>query len=73
MIKNVANPTNAQDAATKDYLENTWLTTADKAQLNSLNITNLNTVATNIDDVNIVAADEADMAMIFTGIRHFRH
>ncbi len=55
IVKNVANPTSAQDAVTKDYLENTWLTTSDKAQLNSLNLTNLNTVATNIVDVNSFA------------------
>jgi hypothetical protein len=54
-IKNVANPVNLQDAATKNYIENTWLTTSDKAQLNSLNIANLNSVATNITDVNTVA------------------
>ena len=32
-IINVANPTSNQDAATKHYLENTWLTTANKADL----------------------------------------
>ena len=71
VIKNVANPTNAQDAATKDYLENTWLTAADKAQLNALDtdnldtvaddVANVNTVATNIADVNTVAARDADI------------
>lgn len=71
VIKNVANPTNSQDVATKDYLENTWLTPADKTQLNSLNtanldtvaddVANVNTVATNIADVNTVAARDADI------------
>jgi len=35
-IKNVANPTANQDAVTKYYLENTWLSTADKANLTSV-------------------------------------
>ena len=68
VIKNVANPTNAQDAATKDYLENTWLTTADKAQLNSLNTTNLNTVAGSIANVNAVAGDATDIGTVSANI-----
>ena len=35
-IINVANPTGNQDAATKHYLENTWLSTADKANLTAV-------------------------------------
>ena len=35
-ITNVADPTAAQDAATKNYLETTWLSAADKAALTSI-------------------------------------
>lgn len=54
-ITNVANPTGAQDVATKNYLENTWLSSSDKTQLNALNTTNLNTVAGAVSNVNTVA------------------
>jgi hypothetical protein len=67
-IKNVGNPTNAQDVATKDYLENTWLTPADKAQLNALNIPNLNTVANDVANVNTVATNIADVNTVATNI-----
>ena len=35
-IKNVANPTSDQDAVTRHYLENTWLSTSDKANLTTV-------------------------------------
>ena len=35
-IINVADPSSAQDAATKNYLESTWLSTADKANLTAV-------------------------------------
>ena len=54
-ITNVANPTGAQDVATKNYLESTWLSASDKTQLNALNTTNLNTVAGAVSNVNTVA------------------
>jgi len=56
-ITNVADPTAAQDVATKNYLENTWLSPSDKTQLNALNTTNLNTVAGSVSNVNTVAGD----------------
>ena len=36
-IKLVADPTAAQDVATKNYIENTWLTTANKTALTAVN------------------------------------
>jgi hypothetical protein len=59
VIKNLANPVNANDAVNKTYLENTWLSTADKATLTNLNsnIASVNTVNTNIASVNTVASD----------------
>jgi hypothetical protein len=35
-ITNVSDPTAAQDAVTKNYLENTWLSTTDKANITTL-------------------------------------
>ena len=63
-IKNVADPSAAQDAVTKNYLENTWLSAADKAQLNALNLTNLNSVANNIGNVNTVAGISGNVTTV---------
>ena len=69
-IINVADPTSAQDAVTKNYLETVWLSPSDKSNINLVagitgistlasNNTNINTVATNIANVNTVANDIA--------------
>ena len=52
-LTNVANPTSDQDAATKHYLENTWLSASDKATLNNVNsnIAAINTVNGNISAI----------------------
>jgi len=50
-IKNVANPTADQDAVTKHYLENTWLSTTDK--------TNLTTVAGKATEIGLLGTSDA--------------
>ncbi len=59
VIKNVANPVNANDAVNKTYLENTWLSTADKATLTNLNsnIASVNAVNSALTNVNAVGSD----------------
>ncbi len=69
-IINLADPTASQDAVTKNYLENTWLSPTDKSNINLVagisgistlasNNANINLVATNIANVNAVGNDIA--------------
>jgi hypothetical protein len=59
VIKNLANPVNANDAVNKTYLENTWLSTSDKATLTNLNsnIASVNAVNSALTNVNAVGSD----------------
>ena len=56
-IKNVANPTADQDAVTRNYLENTFLTDANKTALTTVNanISNINAVNSNATNINNAA------------------
>ncbi len=69
-ITNVADPTAAQDAATKNYLENTWLTSADKTALTTVkdNITNINSVNSNSSNINTVAGVSANVTTVANNI-----
>ena len=65
-IINVADPTAAQDAATKNYLENSWLSTADKAALTTVNanISNINSVNSNSTNINTLAAKNTELGTL---------
>jgi len=60
-ITNVADPTSAQDVATKNYLENTWLSAANKTALTTVasNITAINTVNNSATAINTVNSNSA--------------
>ena len=61
-IINVADPTAGQDAVTKNYLENTFLTPSDKSNINTLaGISGLGTLASNNANINIVATNIANV------------
>ena len=84
VIKNLANPVNANDAVNKTYLENTWLSTADKATLTNLNsniasvtavnsaLTNVNAVGSDlleaVSEINTVAVDITNVNTVGTNI-----
>jgi len=75
-IKSVANPTAAQDAVTKNYLESTWLSTSDKTNLTTVagissNITtvagissNVTSVAGNASNINTVAGISSNVTTV---------
>ena len=69
-IINVADPTSAQDVATKNYLENTWLSAADKATLNNVNsnIAAINTVNSNISDIQQTNSNATNINTVATNI-----
>jgi len=69
-IKNVTDPTGAQDAATKNYLENTWLTTANKAALTTINsnIANINSVNSNASNINSAVSNASNINTVASNI-----
>lgn len=79
-ITNVADPVNAQDVATKNYLETVWLSPSDKTNLTTVaginsEITNVSgktteitTVSTDIANVNTVATNIGSVNTVATDI-----
>ena len=69
-IINVANPTANNDAVNKTYLENTWLSSANKTALTTVNsnIANINAVNSNSTNINQVATDTTAINTVATNI-----
>ena len=69
-IINVADPTSAQDVATKNYLENTWLSAADKTTLNNVNsnIAAINTVNSNMSAITTTNSNATNINTVATNI-----
>ena len=69
-LTNVADPTAAQHAATKNYLENTWLSATDKATLNNVNsnISAINTVNSNISAITTTNSNATNINTVATNI-----
>jgi tetrahydromethanopterin S-methyltransferase subunit B len=70
VIKNVANPVNDNDAVNKTYLENTWLSTANKTALTNVNnnISNINAVNSNSSNINSAVSNETNINTVATNI-----
>ena len=69
-LTNVANPTSDQDAATKHYLENTWLSASDKTTLNNVNsnIAAINTVNSNMSAITTTNSNATNINTVATNI-----
>ena len=69
-LTNVANPTSDQDAATKHYLENTWLSATDKATLNNVNsnIAAINTINSNMSAITTSNSNATNINTVATNI-----
>ena len=79
-ITNVADPVNAQDVATKNYLETVWLSPSDKTNLTTVaginteisnvsgKTTEITTVSTDIANVNTVATNINNVNTVATDI-----
>ena len=79
-ISNVANPTADQDGVTKHYLENTWLSTSDKANITTVSgissavstlagiSSNITSVDSNASNINTVAGSIANVNTVATNI-----
>jgi len=67
---NVANPVDNQDVATKHYLENTWLSSADKTTLNNVNsnIAAINTVNSNMSAITTTNSNATNINTVATNI-----
>ena len=70
VIKNVANPVNNNDAVNKTYLENTWLSTANKTALTTVasNITAINTVNASASAITTVNANSTNVNLVANSI-----
>ena len=66
VIKNVANPVDNNDAVNKTYLENTWLSSANKTALTTLqtNITAITNVNSNSSNINSVNSNSANINLV---------
>ena len=69
-VINLANPTGNNDAVNKTYLENTWLSTANKTALTTVNanITAINTVNNSATAINTVNSNATNINTVATNI-----
>ena len=69
-IINVANPVDNNDAVNKTYLENTWLSSANKTALTSVNsnISNINAVNSNASNINSAVSNATNINTVATNI-----